>query len=164
MAKGMYMGVLGVARKIKTPYMGVLGVGRKVKNAYIGVGGVARGCFVNGVKVSMSVGPIYQESMAYVTINGTTYGTTANTSYTVDIPIGTTITCFVKASMSGGSGTASTRANITVNGTTVAYTTSTSGTTYNYVVKGNASITMKYTSANLFGYSVMFGQLTITES
>ena len=165
MAKAIYRGVSGVARKVKQPSRGVSGVSRKVKNVWRGVSGVARQCFVNGVAISMSVGPIYQESMAYVTIDGTTYGKTANTSYTVEVPIGATIKCFVKASMSGGSaGSESMRANIKVNGTTVKYTTSTSGTTYDYTVTKKASITMKYTSVSLFGSSTMFGQITITES
>lgn len=42
MAKGVYIGVGGVARKVKKMYIGVGGVARKVKKAYIGVGGVAR--------------------------------------------------------------------------------------------------------------------------
>ena len=42
MAKGAYVGVDGVARKIKKGYVGVEGVARKIKKAYIGVGGVAR--------------------------------------------------------------------------------------------------------------------------
>lgn len=42
MAKGMYVGVDSVARKVKSCYIGVDGVARKVKKAYIGVNGVAR--------------------------------------------------------------------------------------------------------------------------
>lgn len=42
MAKGMYIGVDGKARKAKKIYVGVSGKARKVKKAYIGVGGVAR--------------------------------------------------------------------------------------------------------------------------
>ena len=42
MAKGAYIGVNGVARKIKKGYIGVNGVARKIKKAYIGVNGVAR--------------------------------------------------------------------------------------------------------------------------
>ena len=45
MANGAYIGVDGVARKVKTPYIGVDGVARKVKTSYIGVDGVARKCF-----------------------------------------------------------------------------------------------------------------------
>ena len=42
MAKGMYIGVDGVARKVQQMYVGVGGKARKVKKGYIGVGGVAR--------------------------------------------------------------------------------------------------------------------------
>jgi hypothetical protein len=41
---GVYIGVSGTARKIKTEYIGVSGVARKIKRAYIGVNGVARQC------------------------------------------------------------------------------------------------------------------------
>ena len=44
MAKGIYIGVGGAARKVKNIYAGVGGVARRVNKAYIGVGGVAR-CF-----------------------------------------------------------------------------------------------------------------------
>ena len=42
MAKKMYLGVDGIARKIKKGYIGVDGIARKVKKGYIGVGGMAR--------------------------------------------------------------------------------------------------------------------------
>lgn len=42
MAKAVYCGVGGVARKVKKIYVGVDGVARRVKKAYVGVGGVAR--------------------------------------------------------------------------------------------------------------------------
>lgn len=45
MAKGAYIGVNGVAKKIKGGYIGVGGVAKKIKKAYIGVGGVAIPCF-----------------------------------------------------------------------------------------------------------------------
>lgn len=45
MATGIYTGVDGVARKVKTPYVGVDGVARKVTTAYRGVDGVARKCY-----------------------------------------------------------------------------------------------------------------------
>ena len=44
MGKSVYIGVGGVARKVKNIYIGINGVARRVKKAYIGVGGVAR-CF-----------------------------------------------------------------------------------------------------------------------
>lgn len=48
MAKKAYIGVNGVARKIKRGYIGIDGVARKIKRAYIGVGGVARPCWSGG--------------------------------------------------------------------------------------------------------------------
>lgn len=45
MAKAIYVGVSGVARKVKQPFIGVSNVARKVKSGYIGVGGVARQFF-----------------------------------------------------------------------------------------------------------------------
>ena len=52
MAKAQYIGVSGVARKVKQPYIGVSGVARKVKNGYIGVSGVARQFFAGGTPMS----------------------------------------------------------------------------------------------------------------
>lgn len=48
MAKKAYIGIDGIARKIKKGYIGVDGVARKIKKAYIGVGGVARPCWSGG--------------------------------------------------------------------------------------------------------------------
>jgi hypothetical protein len=42
MAKGVYIGVSGKARKVKNMYIGVSGKARKVTKGYIGVGGKAR--------------------------------------------------------------------------------------------------------------------------
>lgn len=47
MAKGIYFGINGVARKAKKMYFGVNGIARKVKKAYIGVAGIAR-VFLSG--------------------------------------------------------------------------------------------------------------------
>ena len=77
MATGIYTGVDGVARKVKTPYRGVDGVARKVKTSYIGVDGVARKCF-SGVE--------------YVTWRKYKATTTYSYSYTEITPSGTTDT------------------------------------------------------------------------
>lgn len=45
MAKKIYVGVNGVARKVKSGCVGVAGVARKVKSGYVGVAGVARQCW-----------------------------------------------------------------------------------------------------------------------
>ena len=42
MAKNIYVGVGGKARKVKQLYVGVAGKARKVKKVYVGVGGKAR--------------------------------------------------------------------------------------------------------------------------
>jgi hypothetical protein len=42
MAKGLYYGVGGKARKGKNVYYGVAGKARRVKKMFIGIGGVAR--------------------------------------------------------------------------------------------------------------------------
>lgn len=42
MSKGIYMGVGGVARKVKKLYAGVSGIPRKVKKVYVGVNGVPK--------------------------------------------------------------------------------------------------------------------------
>lgn len=45
MAKEMYVGIDGVARKVKKNYIGVDGVAREVKKGYVGVDGIARQFF-----------------------------------------------------------------------------------------------------------------------
>ena len=70
MAKGAYIGVNNVARKIKKGYIGVDGVARKIKKAYIGIGGVARPCWSGG-------------ELAY-------YGTVTSMSYSHDRHAATT--------------------------------------------------------------------------
>lgn len=52
MAKAQYIGVSGVARKIKKEYIGVSGVARKVTKGYIGVAGVARQYFSGETPIS----------------------------------------------------------------------------------------------------------------
>ena len=47
MAKGIYRGVSGVARKVTKQYRGVSGVARKVTKQYVGVSGVARQTFAS---------------------------------------------------------------------------------------------------------------------
>ena len=51
MAKGMWIGIGSVAKKVGKMYIGVGGVARKVKKAYIGVNGVAR-CFFSSGELS----------------------------------------------------------------------------------------------------------------
>lgn len=50
MAKGIYLGIDSLSRKVKKMYLGIEGVARKVKKAYIGVNGIARLFFAGGGK------------------------------------------------------------------------------------------------------------------
>ena len=63
MAKGVYIGVNGIARKVKKIYIGVDGIARKVKKAYIGVGGIARPCFSGGLEYYGTVTPLSEGRM-----------------------------------------------------------------------------------------------------
>lgn len=55
MAKAVYFGVGGKARKTKKIYFGVGGKARKVKKAYIGVGGKARLCYAESVAKTLTL-------------------------------------------------------------------------------------------------------------
>lgn len=69
MAKGQYIGVNGVARKVTTPYVGVDGVARNVKSGYVGVNGVARLFFVpDGGKTVLEVEKIVSNTYANETL------------------------------------------------------------------------------------------------
>ena len=48
MAKGIYVGVNGVAKKANKGYIGVGNVAKKIKKGYVGVGGIARLFFSSG--------------------------------------------------------------------------------------------------------------------
>lgn len=55
MAKGMYIGVDGKARKCKKAYIGIDGIARKIKKMYIGIANVARLIFSSGVEYKGTV-------------------------------------------------------------------------------------------------------------
>lgn len=48
MSKATYVGIDGIAHKVKKMYVGIDGVARKIKKGYIGVDGVARQFFSSG--------------------------------------------------------------------------------------------------------------------
>ena len=48
MAKKVYAGVGGTARKVKRGYAGVNNIARKIKRGYVGIGGVARPFWAGG--------------------------------------------------------------------------------------------------------------------
>lgn len=52
MAKGIYLGIDSLSRKVKKMYLGIEGVARKVKKGYVGVNGLARLFFSGGGKPS----------------------------------------------------------------------------------------------------------------
>ena len=60
MSKGVYLGVDGYARKVKSMYIGVDGVARKIKKAYLGVEGYARLFYSSGgiKKVTSSISDV----------------------------------------------------------------------------------------------------------
>ena len=71
MAKGAYVGVDGVAHKVKKIYTGVDNVARKVKKGYVGVGGVARPFFSSdGLEYYGAITPLslVKESLAATTV------------------------------------------------------------------------------------------------
>lgn len=73
MAKGIYVGVDNIARKVKKLYFGVDGVARKVTKGYIGVDGVARP-FFSGEKKLVYYGTTTGLSEARVEISTATVG------------------------------------------------------------------------------------------
>lgn len=48
MAKGIYLGIDSLSRKVKKMYLGIEGIARKVKKGYIGINGIARLFFAGG--------------------------------------------------------------------------------------------------------------------
>lgn len=92
MAKSIYIGVDGKARKAKNIYIGVDGKARKVKKMYIGVNGVARLCYTSKVTVTVT---IVQSANQTITVicNGNSYTSTftakAGSTYTASISAST---------------------------------------------------------------------------
>ena len=73
MAKSAYVGVDGIARKVKKMYVGVDSKARKVKKGYIGVGGVARP-FMSGEKELQYYGTVEDLSVARCNLAGASVG------------------------------------------------------------------------------------------
>ena len=73
MAKGAYVGVDGVAHKVKKIYTGVDNVAKQVKKGYVGVGGVARPFFSAEAGVEY-YGVITPLSVARYNLAATTVG------------------------------------------------------------------------------------------
>lgn len=104
MAKSIYIGVDGKARKAKNIYIGVDGKARKVKKMYIGVNGVARLCYTSEVTVTVT---IVQSANQTITVicNGNLYTSTftaeAGSTYTASISASTGYNAGTLSSTSG---------------------------------------------------------------
>lgn len=70
-----YIGVNGVARKIKKVYVGVDGVAREVKSGYVGVGGVAKKWYMNEL-----LPPATSSYTVTEKVSGASYGFALNSS------------------------------------------------------------------------------------
>lgn len=101
MSKAAYVGVDGVARKIKKMYIGVDGVARKVKKAYVGVDGIAHMFYISQQAGSIEISPTSvsitgKSKTATATItylgDGTVTATSSNTSIATVSVSGNTVT------------------------------------------------------------------------
>jgi hypothetical protein len=97
MSKETYIGVAGVARKVKKAYIGVDGVARKVKKAYIGdAEGKARLVFTDAATITINLGSNVGDVTYTITEPDGTISTNKQTIYSTttlyDVTIGATIT------------------------------------------------------------------------
>lgn len=124
MAKSIYIGVDGKARKAKNIYIGVDGKARKVKKMYIGVNGVARLCYTSEVTVT-----IVQSANQTITVicNGNSYTST----FTAEA--GSTYTASISASTGYNVGTLSSTSGTLTDNITISATAATLKT-YTYTI------------------------------
>ena len=110
MAKGIYRGVDGIARKVTKEYRGVDGIARRIKKEYRGVDGLARLCYTssNYQFVGFTNNASYGEAITtkdgnslYLSVSGTSpYGIAIDAGYNLvdangaiyTIPAGSTVT------------------------------------------------------------------------
>lgn len=125
MAKSIYIGVDGKARKAKNIYIGVDGKARKVKKMYIGVNGVARLCYMSGY-VTVT---IVQSANQTITVicNGNSYTSTFTAG------IGSTYTASISASTGYNAGTLSSTSGTLTDNITISATAATLKT-YTYTI------------------------------
>lgn len=125
MAKSIYIGVDGKARKAKNIYIGVDGKARKVKKMYIGVNGVARLCYTSEVTVT-----IVQSANQTITVicNGNSYTST----FTAEA--GSTYTASISASTGYNAGTLSSTSGTLTDNITISATAATLLKTYTYTI------------------------------
>lgn len=126
MAKSIYIGVDGKARKAKNIYIGVDGKARKVKKMYIGVNGVARLCYTSEVTVTVT---IVQSANQTITVicNGNSYTST----FTAEA--GSTYTASISASTGYNAGTLSSTSGTLTDNITISATAATLKT-YTYTI------------------------------
>lgn len=126
MAKSIYIGVDGKARKAKNIYIGVDGKARKVKKMYIGVNGVARLCYTSEVTVTVT---IVQSANQTITVicNGNSYTST----FTAEV--GSTYTASISASTGYNAGTLSSTSGTLTDNITISATAATLKT-YTYTI------------------------------
>lgn len=127
MAKSIYIGVDGKARKAKNIYIGVDGKARKVKKMYIGVNGVARLCYTSEVTVVTVT--IVQSANQTITVicNGNSYTST----FTAEV--GSTYTASISASTGYNAGTLSSTSGTLTDNITISATAATLKT-YTYTI------------------------------
>lgn len=127
MAKSIYIGVDGKARKAKNIYIGVDGKARKVKKMYIGVNGVARLCYTSEVTVVTVT--IVQSANQTITVicNGNSYTST----FTAEA--GSTYTASISASTGYNAGTLSSTSGTLTDNITISATAATLKT-YTYTI------------------------------
>lgn len=118
MAKSIYIGVDGKARKAKNIYIGVDGKARKVKKMYIGVNGVARLCYTSEVTVTVT---IVQSANQTITVicNGNSYTSTFTAK------VGSTYTASISASTGYNAGTLSSTSGTLTDNITISATAAT---------------------------------------
>lgn len=126
MAKSIYIGVDGKARKAKNIYIGVDGKARKVKKMYIGVNGVARLCYTSEVTVTVT---IVQSANQTITVicNGNSYTSTFTAK------AGSTYTASISASTGYNAGTLNSTSGTLTDNITISATAATLKT-YTYTI------------------------------
>ena len=145
-----YIGVDGLARKVKAVYIGVDGVARKVKTGYVGVDGVARKFLADEQMATIAITGSYSSyDYAYVSIDGTRY----TNGDVITVPVGTVITCYTGDEDEDGTPA------VYLNGTQI-----NDDGAYYYSVVGNATIYLSRKSyENKDGVKCYYGVIRITE-
>lgn len=151
MAKSIYIGVDGKARKAKNIYIGVDGKARKVKKMYIGVNGVARLCYTSGVTVT-----IVQSANQTITVicNGNSYTSTFTAK------AGSTYTASISASTGYNAGTLSSTSGTLTDNITISATAATLKT-YTYKINQPTGGTITVTVdgvAHTSTFTVQYGK------